>query len=85
MLVSKTEIDVPSIVQTQMKRDDKKSATAVIKVCIGTGGEVTTAAVLKSSGYPAYDEQAVASIRGWRYKPQATPACSAVSAAFALQ
>ena len=90
LLTSKTTIEVPSIVQTQMKRDDKKTASATIKVCVGTAGEVTTTAVLKSSGYPAYDEQAVAAIRGWRYKPfmadgHAVAICSAVISSFALQ
>ncbi len=90
LLTSKTTIEVPSIVQTQMKRDDKKTASATIKVCLGTAGEVTTTAVLKSSGYPAYDEQAVAAIRGWRYKPfmadgHAVAICSAVISSFALQ
>jgi protein TonB len=90
LLATSNKIDVPELVQTQMKRDEKKKANAVIKVCIGTGGEVTTTSVIKSSGYSAYDDNLVAGIRSWRYRPymadgRAVPACSAVAISFAIQ
>jgi TonB family protein len=89
LLASSTKIDVPDVVITQMKHDEKKKTNAVIKVCIGTGGEVTAASVMKSSGYAAYDDNLVNGIRGWRYRPflvdgKTVPACSAVSVGFSL-
>ena len=90
LLASKTAVEVPSIVETQMKRDDKKTAAATVKVCLGPTGEVTATSLLKSSGYPAYDERAVAAIRGWHYKPylvdgHGVAVCSAVTESLALK
>ncbi|HEY1556586.1 MAG TPA: TonB family protein [Kofleriaceae bacterium] len=90
LLASSSTIEPSEAVQAQMMRDEKKKATAVIKVCIGTGGEVTAATVAKSSGYTQYDTALVAGVRGWHYRPfaadgHAAPACSAVVFAFAIQ
>jgi serine/threonine-protein kinase len=90
LIASSTSIEPPDNVQHQMMRDEVKKASAVIKVCIGNDGAVTTASVARSSGYPAYDQELVAGVRTWRYRPymvngQATPACSAVAFAFAIQ
>jgi TonB family protein len=84
LLVASSPIDVPELVKTQMQRDENKKASAVIKVCIGTEGAVTHASVMKSSGYPAYDNSLVTAVRGWRYRAyvvdgRAVPACSAVA------
>ena len=89
LLASSTRIDVPEVVQTQMRHDEKKKANAVIKVCINTSGEVTQTSVMKSSGYSAYDDNLVAGTRAWRYRPyvaegKPVPACSAVVFAFTL-
>ena len=90
LLASSSTIEPPEAVQAQMMRDEKKKTTAVVKVCIGTGGEVTGASVAKTSGYVQYDAALVAGVRGWRYRPysadgHAVPACSAVVFAFAIQ
>ncbi|MGE5185282.1 MAG: TonB family protein [Acidobacteriota bacterium] len=89
LLASSTRIDVPEIVLTRMRHDEKKRTNAVIKVCIGTSGEVTATSVIRSSGYPAYDANLVAGIRAWRYRPyvaggKAVPACSAVAISYAM-
>jgi protein TonB len=82
LLTSSAQIPLPDTVTSQMARDSKKTATAMVKVCIGMGGDVTTAALIKTSGYTMFDDQAVATIRGWKYKAyvvdgHAAPACSA--------
>jgi TonB family protein len=90
LLVQSTSIEPPDVVRMQMTRDDKKKTAVVVKVCIAETGAVTQSSIAKSSGYPAYDEHAVSSVRGWRYKPyvvdnKAVPACSAVAVAFSLK
>jgi protein TonB len=90
LLASNTTIEPADNVQHQMMRDEVKRASSVIKVCIAADGAVATTAVARSSGYPAYDQQLVAGVRAWRYRPymvngQPTPACSAVAFAFTIQ
>jgi hypothetical protein len=52
------------------------------KVCITAEGAINTVSLLKSSGFPAYDEKIQATIRrDWRYRPylvngKATPVCT---------
>ena len=90
MRTSGGAIEPPEIVQTQMMRDEKTKASAVVKVCIDTNGNVTAASMAKSSGYPGYDQKLTEGVHSWHYKPymlngKATPACSAVVFAFKLQ
>jgi serine/threonine-protein kinase len=77
------QIDAPDLVQAQMVRDEHKKTSATVKVCVGTGGEVSSASMLKSSGYPAFDERILNGVRAFRYKSytvegRAVPVCSAV-------
>ena len=41
-----------------------------VEVCVGRGGEVTRATVLRSSGFPAYDAKLTREIGRWRYRPR---------------
>ncbi len=77
------QIDAPDLVQAQMQRDEHKKTSATVKVCVGAGGEVSSASMLKSSGYPAFDERILNGVRAFRYKSytvdgRAVPVCSAV-------
>lgn len=54
-----------------------------VKVCVDRVGKVATTTVLKSSGFPAYDDKLVRGIRGWTYTPftidgAVVPVCSIV-------
>ena len=40
-----------------------------VKVCVDRDGVVSTAKVLKASGFPAYDDLVVRHIAGWTYEP----------------
>jgi protein TonB len=90
LIASNGQIEPSELVQSQMMRDEKKKAGAFVKVCIGTAGEVTSASIVKSSGYPDYDAELVAGVRGWHFHAyteggRATPACSAVVFSFTLK
>jgi len=87
---SSLSIDLPQTVAVQMTRDSKKAASAAFKVCIGTSGDVTSAALIKSSGYSLFDDQALAGVRASKYHPftvdgHAATACSAVVISAALK
>jgi TonB family protein len=65
--------------------DGRTRAVVAIKVCVDARGRVESATVLKSSGYPAYDQHLRTTIVGtWRYRPYlvngtAMPVCAAVT------
>jgi protein TonB len=78
------QIDAPDLVQAQMVRDEHKSTSATLKVCVAPTGEISQVNVMKSSGYPAFDDRLVAGVHGWRYKAYVVSgrpvvACSAVT------
>ena len=61
-----------------------------LKVCVTRTGDVDVAAVLKPSGFPAYDAHLVDEVRRWRYKPfvidgRPTPVCSIVQFVYSQQ
>jgi TonB family protein len=40
-----------------------------LKVCVDATGAIEQVHVLKSSGFPAYDEALRVGVRAWRYRP----------------
>ncbi|HWU88624.1 MAG TPA: TonB family protein [Kofleriaceae bacterium] len=79
-----TAIHPPRDVYNQMARDGEYKTGAVLKVCITTTGAISSVAVAKSTGYPAYDEALVGAARRWAYRPytvdgRPVPVCSAVT------
>ena len=83
--VSGTEqIQPPDADKNQISRDRKSRIIAVAKICLNESGGVSTARVIKSSGYPGYDRKIQSTMRSWRYKPfrvngKPTPVCSTVT------
>jgi len=68
----------------QIRRDGRTTARWAVKVCVSADGRVSSAVMLMSSRYDAYDAAILSAIRGWRYRPYfldgvAVPVCSAVS------
>jgi hypothetical protein len=55
------------------------------KLCLTVAGEIGSVTQLKSTGFGAYDQKILRTIRGeWRYKPfevngKAVPVCTAVT------
>jgi TonB family protein len=63
---------------------------AVIKLCVDATGKVARVILLKSSGYPAYDEKIVTETKGWKYKPyvvdgKPVPVCTALTFIYSLE
>jgi TonB family protein len=85
-----TQVHPSDVVKTSMLHDGHSKVTAVFKVCVGADGNVDGVSQLKSSGYPAYDQELLAAIRAWVYKPyeidgQRVPACGTVTFAYEIE
>jgi TonB family protein len=68
-LSGERDLHPPDTVVTQMTRDDHRKSVGVLKVCVATTGEVSSASMLRSTGYDGYDARLVAGVRQWRYRP----------------
>src|SRR4051812_4134631 len=73
------------VTKTEIQRSGKDKIIASFKLCINLSGEVTGVNMLKSSGFPAYDQKIQGKMRGeWKYRPyavngKAVPVCTAVT------
>ncbi len=73
------------VTKTEIQRSGKDKIIASFKLCINTGGEVTSVNMLKSSSFPAYDNKILTKMRTeWKYRPyavngRAVPVCTAVT------
>ena len=63
------QIGAPEVVKTQILRDGKNKVVGTFRVCIGEGGEMSSLTLLKSTGYPLYDQVLQDGVRTWKYKP----------------
>jgi protein TonB len=68
----------------QIKRDGLTQVVATVKMCLTTGGTVSSLNMLTESGYPAYDRKIESTMRQWRYDPfivngKAVPVCTSVT------
>ena len=53
----------------QVARKEGWEGTVVLRITIGTGGDVENVTTQTSSGYPALDESAAQSVKTWRFAP----------------
>jgi len=71
--------------KTEISRSNKDKLVGSFKLCITAEGNINTVSKLKSTGFPAYDDKIITTIRGeWRYRPftvngKPTPVCTAVT------
>lgn len=56
-------------VKRAMQSAGETRVIASAKLCIDTAGEVSEVRILKSSGYPSYDETIVSEMNQWAYRP----------------
>jgi hypothetical protein len=62
-----------------MAASGKQRFVGSYKICVNTEGNVFSIDILKTTGYPAYDAKIAIEISQWRYKPQRSDVCTAVS------
>jgi protein TonB len=73
------------VTKTEISRSGKDRIIGSFKLCLTVGGEIQSVNQLKSTGFPAYDQKILSTIKGsWRYKPynvngKAVPVCTAVT------
>jgi periplasmic protein TonB len=77
------DIQPPNDVATTISRSGK-GVVGVVKMCLTSGGSVQKLNVLKSTGYPGYDNKIKTKMREWRYRPfmvngKAVPVCTSVT------
>ncbi len=85
-----TQIHPPAPVKTAILRDGKSKVVATFRLCVGIDGQVSSTAILKSSGYAGYDAAIDAGLRRWHYKAyeiggRKVPVCGAVTFIYTMQ
>ena len=65
-----------------MQRSGKARIVGSFELCVDAAGSVSHVALLKSSGFAAYDDRIVAGLHTWRYRPYVVdgtgvPVCTA--------
>ncbi|MEZ4398914.1 MAG: TonB family protein [Kofleriaceae bacterium] len=53
----------------EIGRSQKAQLMIPVKVCIGRSGDVESVEILKSSGFPAYDDKVQRGVLTWKYRP----------------
>src|SRR5947209_4094636 len=63
-------ISPDDVTKTEIQRSGKDRVIGSFKLCLTIGGDISNVNMLKSTGFPAYDNKILSTIRGtWRYKP----------------
>ncbi|HWM85107.1 MAG TPA: DUF4215 domain-containing protein [Kofleriaceae bacterium] len=79
------QIPAPESVRTMMARMNQNRLNGAIKMCLTQDGAVRSLSVLRSTGYPEYDQLLTSRMSGWRYRPyqlsdgKAVPVCTVVN------
>lgn len=73
------------VTKTEIQRSGKNRIVGSFKLCLTVTGAISSITMLKSTGFPAYDNKIQSKMRSeWRYKPymvngKAVPVCTAVT------
>jgi len=73
------------VTKTEINRSGKSRIIGSFKLCLTVDGAISSVNMLKSTGFPAYDNKILSTIKGsWLYKPynvngKAVPVCTAVT------
>jgi TonB family protein len=70
--------------QRAMQSAHEDRVIAAIKLCVDTTGAVSQVRILRSSGYPGYDQKIASEVSAWGFRPieidgKAVPVCTALS------
>ncbi len=83
-----TEIPPGDQVLSSMHTRGIRKLMAVLKLCIDDQGLPSSVTLLRSSGFPSYDQLLEAALRNWRFEPfhingRAKPVCASATLVFA--
>ncbi len=72
------------VTKTEIQRSGKTKVIASAKLCLDKAGTVISVVLVKSSGFPTYDDRIRSQMNTWRYRPynvngSAVAACTAVT------
>jgi TonB family protein len=79
-----TQIQPNDALKSQLLHEGASKLTAMIKVCVDAQGNVNSASQLRSTGYAAYDQELLGTVRTSRYRPYSVagtpvPVCGIVT------
>jgi hypothetical protein len=82
MISGEKQIVPDDTTKTMIFRDGKNRLVSTFKICVNSGGNVSTIEMMKSTGYGAYDSKLKGGMRGWKFRPfmvngKAVSICSA--------
>jgi protein TonB len=71
------------VTKTEIQRSGKTQLMVPVKVCLDRAGQIQSVKIMKTSGFPAYDQKLTREINKWRYRPftvngAPTPVCTAI-------
>ena len=84
-IAGEKQISPDDVTKTEIQRSGKDRVIGSFKLCLTVAGDINAVNMLKSTGFPAYDNKILSTIRGtWRYKPynvngKPVPVCTAVT------
>lgn len=84
-IAGEKQIHPDDVTKTEIQRSGKDKVVGGFKVCITAGGDIANVTQVKSTGFPAYDNKILSTIkREWRYRPfnvngKNVPVCTAVT------
>ena len=87
-IAGEKQIIPDDVTKTEIQRSGKTKVIATAKLCLSTSGEVERVDLVKSSGFPNYDDKIRSAMSTWRYRPYtvngtAVKACTAVTFIYA--
>jgi protein TonB len=84
-IAGEKQIVPDDVTKTDIQRSGKEKIVTSYKLCITVTGDVSSVQMLKTSGYPSYDQRIQRTIKNeWKYRPYAVngkvvPVCTAVT------
>jgi hypothetical protein len=85
MRVAGSRIILPdAVTRNGIRASGRERIIGSFKICLDDRGSVSSLAMLKSTGFPAYDQKIQAEMRQWIFKPykvngRTVPVCSAMT------
>lgn len=85
-----THVEPDRVTKEKMVLAGESKLVFIAKMCLNSHGNVASTNVLRSSGYPMYDQKILSTVRQWRYQPflidgKAVAVCSAVTFVYRQQ